>query len=251
MASALEPNELTEAFSKQQFAGSDGKTLRYRMLEPSTDRDPITSNQRYPVVLFFHGAGERGDDNQAQLKHGVTQLAKPEYRHRFPAIVIVPQCPKEKQWVDRPWTEPTGVGTFENQPSETMARVMELLDQVLKRDDVDLTRIYVTGLSMGGYGTWYLAGSQSIDFAAAIAVCGGGDPEWAARYNGMPIWAVHGSADKVVPVSRSREMMSAMIHGGHAGELRYTELPGVQHDSWTVTYARKDIWDWLFAQRRK
>ena len=220
------------------------------MLEPSAEHAPNDSGKRYPVVLFLHGAGERGDDNQAQLKHGVKQLAKPKFRRKFPAIVIAPQCPENKQWVEVPWNESTGLGKFEDRPSEPMALVMELLDQVLKRDDVDPNRIYVTGLSMGGYGTWFIAGMQSPKFAAAIAVCGGGDPHWAERYNGIPIWAVHGADDTVVPVSRSREMVSAMIQTGHSGELRYTELPKIQHDSWTTTYEREDVWNWLFSQRR-
>ena len=123
-----------------------------------------------------------------------------------------------------------------------------MVDGLIAAGKVDPARVYVTGLSMGGYGTWYAAGMPGSRFAAAAPVCGGGDPDWAKRYVGLPVWAFHGDDDRAVPVGRSREMIEAIRAAG--GEPKYTEYPAVGHDSWTRTYADDAFHDWLFAQRR-
>ncbi|SMP77509.1 hypothetical protein SAMN06265222_12352 [Neorhodopirellula lusitana] len=259
------------AFTREQFVGPSGEKLNYRLHVPEAQADA----SKLPLVLFLHGSGERGDDNEAQLKHGAREFLQDGRGERFPAILVAPQCPSGKRWVEIDWAQKSGVGQFPAEPSPAMKLVFGLLDEMTQRADVDLSRLYVTGLSMGGYGTWYAGAryrcpglavesgdqesgdleSRDLEipkngFAAMLAVCGGGDPLWADRYAATDIWAVHGGADSVVPVVRSREMISSIANQGHSGELRYTERPGVGHDSWSATYADEETYRWLFAQIR-
>ncbi|MGI9471208.1 MAG: dienelactone hydrolase family protein [Rubripirellula sp.] len=225
---------------------NDGGKLGYRMMAPAQ----IESGKKYPLVLFLHGAGERGSDNQKQLVHGAAEFAKPERRREFPAYVLFPQCPSDQRWVESDWDLPSGRDQFPDEPSVPMAQVLALVDSLVTELPIDPNRLYVTGLSMGGQGTWFAAVAPPKRFAAMLEVCGGGDPSWANRYTGTPVWALHGQADSVVPVSRGREMIIALTEAGHTPELRYVEYPGVGHNSWTRTYARDDVYRWLFSQRK-
>lgn len=260
-----EAADVASLFEKQTFVSSDGTELRYRIHVPESAGD----DAELPLVLFLHGAGERGDDNEAQLRHGATEFLKDGRGKRFPAIIIAPQCPQEMRWVDADWSQSDGEGTFMSAPSATMNLVFQLLDKIIAGGNVDPSRLYVTGLSMGGYGSWYAAaeyrtlasrevadadadpGRAASGFAAMIAICGGGDSSWVDRYDLVSVWAVHGDADTAVPVVRSRAMIAALANGGHPGEIRYTERPGVGHDSWTQTYADNETYEWLFSQQRK
>lgn len=252
-------------FAKETFASPAGGELKYRIYIPEGAGD----DSRLPLVLFLHGAGERGSDNEAQLVHGATEFLKEGRGKEFPAIIVAPQCPRDMKWVDADWSQADGAGTFMSSPSPTMKMVFELLDEIISGGNVDPSRLYVTGLSMGGYGSWYaaaeyrtMASKETADavtdpvhtttsgFAAMIAICGGGDSSWADRYDPVSVWAVHGDADTAVPVARSRAMIAALVNGGHPGEIRYTERAGVAHDSWTQTYADKETYDWLFSQKR-
>ncbi|MGB7345511.1 MAG: alpha/beta hydrolase-fold protein [Pirellulaceae bacterium] len=236
---------LLAKYQSHIFRSDDGQ-LPYRMLTPSK----IDPGKTYPLVLFLHGAGERGDDNNSQLVHGASEFAKPARREKFPAFVVFPQCPKEQRWVESDWNLKSGKGQFPEQPSVPMQMSLELVDQLLQSQPIDADRCYITGLSMGGQGSWYAAVAEPKRFAAMLEVCGGGDPDWAPRYYGIPLWAFHGQADKVVPVDRGREMIVALTQSGHTPELRYVEYPGVGHDSWTRTFARDDVFDWLFSHTR-
>jgi len=220
-----------------------GATLRYRLFTPPP---AAAGDGKLPLVLFLHGAGERGDDNAAQLKHGVVEFHRRQAEH--PCLVLVPQCPAGRKWVEVDWGQGGGAGTFPAEPSEPLKLTLAVLDDLIAAGRVDPDRVFVTGLSMGGYGTWYAAGMTGSRFAAAAPVCGGGDPEWAGRYVSLPVWAFHGDADNAVPVGRSREMIAAIKNAG--GEPKYTEYPEVGHDSWTRTYAANAFHEWLFAQRR-
>ena len=131
-----------------------------------------------------------------------------------------------------------------------MKLTLELVDSFVQDNPVDHRRLYVTGLSMGGQGSWFAAAAKPNRFAALLEVCGGGDPLWADRYAGIPIWAFHGQDDNVVPISRGREMIMALTKAGHHPELRYVEYPKVGHNSWTRTYARDDVYEWLFSKRK-
>jgi len=239
-------DDLKAAFEAREFAGSDGGKLLCRLLRPKG----YDANKAYPLVLFLHGAGGRGDDNWGQIRDqpaALIALASDAVQEKHPCIVVAPQCPAGKQWVDTPW----GKGSYSQDKvplSAELKRVLELLAQLRTEFQVDANRIYVTGISMGGYGTWDLAEREPKMFAAAMAVCGAGDPSRAASVAKMPIWAFHGDKDGVVPVAGSREMIAALKKAG--GAPKYTEFPGVGHAAWGPAYETKGIWEWLFAQKR-
>jgi predicted peptidase len=235
---ADDPSPVGE-FEAREFTAADGTVLHYRLLKP-VDYD---AHQKYPLVLFLHGAGERGDDNKAQLVHGGRNFADATFRKRNPAIIVAPQCPAESTWASfRPRAGSEG------SPEAPLQRVFELLDSLQKEFSVDATRIYGMGLSMGGFGTWDILRRKPDLLAAAVPICGGGVPESATAYATTPIWVVHGSADDAVPVDLSRKMVDALRAAGSG--VIYTEYDGVGHDSWTQTFDNQLIWDWLFAQRK-
>lgn len=223
--------------------GPANREFRYRLLKP----DAMAPGTTYPVVLFLHGAGERGDDNLRQLKYLPAWLAEPAARDAHPCFLIAPQCRENERWVDVAWGDPQS-SPQPPEPGVDLAAALAALDAVLAQEPCDRERVYLTGLSMGGYGTWDLAARMPERFAAALPICGGGDERTAARLATLPLWAFHGDADKAVPVERSRTMIAAVKAAG--GMPRYTELPGVGHDSWTPAYRDPKVLDWLFSQRR-
>jgi predicted peptidase len=177
--------------------------------------------KRFPLILFLHGAGERGTDLRRVAVHGPPKVA--QTRPDFPFMVVSPQCPEGRAWDD--------------------AALLALLDDVLQRYRVDPKRVYLTGLSMGGYGTWSLGLSHPERFAAIAPICGGGsslkvllpDAERAARLRELPVWAFHGVKDSVVPVEESMRMINALKRAG-AQNVQLTLYPDADHDSWTMTY---------------
>lgn len=231
-------------YEQGEFRGSGDGLLRYRLLRPAA----VAAGQRYPLVVFLHGAGERGDDNRAQLVHGLREFARPDRRETFPAFVIAPQCPREQKWVDLAWDAPQHQQPEKPAPSLQLCR--ELLDRLQTELPIDADRVYLTGLSMGGFGTFDALTRWPDQFAAAIPVCGGGDPrpEQVARFRDVPLWVFHGAQDNLVRPERSREMVAALKAAG--GTPRYTEYPEAGHDSWTATYADEAVLEWLFSQRR-
>ncbi|HBJ33731.1 MAG TPA: phospholipase [Planctomycetaceae bacterium] len=237
-----------DQYTEQTFIAPDGQKHRYRLMFPVGYEQK--ANKKYPLVLFLHGAGERGDDNFAQLKHGAAEFARADRQSEYPCFVLVPQVPKEQKWVDADWSQSEGNGTFPDSPSPAFAAALGAVKSWIDSGDVDPSRVYVTGLSMGGYGTWYAAAAAKDVFAAAVPICGGGDPTWAKRYEGMPIWTFHGTQDKAVPVGRSQEMIEALSKVGHKPEAIYTPYEGGGHDVWTETYRRDDLFRWLFSQHR-
>ena len=224
------------------YSGSCGTSLLYRWAEPAH----VEPGHRYPLVILFHGAGERGTNNVAQLQWGATPLLSYMRKHGIEGYFIAGQVPSGKQWVDTPWNLQSH--RMNDNPSETMALVMELVDKVMAELPVDKSRIYATGVSMGGYGTWDAVQRRPWLFAAAMPVCGGGDSHLAWKIRDVPIWTWHGDKDTVVPYSRSREMVAALW--AVDGNIRYTEVPGCGHNSWNHAYASEEALDWLFSQRR-
>jgi len=216
--------------------------LRYRLLKPK-DLDP---QQKYPLVIFLHGAGERGSDNQAQLVHCMGDFASDEIMGKYPAIVVAPQCPTARRWVEVDWS--ADKHAMPEEPSTALAATFKLIDKLRSELPIDERRLYVTGLSMGGYGAWDAVQRQPQLFAAAAPVCGGGDPAFAAKMKDVPIWAFHGDKDTTVKPNRSREMIAALKAAG--AQPKYTEYPGVGHDSWSRTYRDPALYEWLFAQRQ-
>jgi predicted peptidase len=185
------------------------------------------SKQKWPLMLFLHGAGERGNDLEKVKRHGPPKLV--DQGKEFPCIVVSPQC---KEGV---WWEPT--------------ELTVLLDELEKQYSIDPDRIYVTGLSMGGFGTWRLAAYTPDRFAAIAPICGGGEPYWARTIHEIPTWVFHGAKDSVVSVERSEEMVQAIREAG--GEPKVTIYPDAGHDSWTETYNNPQFYEWLFRQARR
>ncbi len=243
-AIAINPEKM---FEPRQYVADNGDQLNYRLLKPA-DYAPekYDANKKYPLVLFLHGAGERGDDNSAQLKHSAIEFCRPQRREKYPCYVLAPQCPAEQKWVDIDWT------VDNPEFPETIGRPLELalqvVDAMLADAAIDKSRVYVAGLSMGGYGTWDALARRPELFAAGVPICGGSNLANAEKIKQIPLWGFHGGDDTVVKPEKSREMIAALqAVGGHA---RYTEYPGVKHDSWTQTFANADTFQWLFAQKK-
>jgi len=239
LAFAADPKTVFEA---RTYDSPNGGQLKYRLMTPE-NYDP---KQKYPLVLFLHGAGERGDDNTVQLVHGMKDFASDENRAKYPCFVMAPQCPNGKKWAEVDWGADTHKTPAE--PSDPMRLTLEVIAGLEKQFSIDTKRLYVTGLSMGGYGTWDLIARKPNMFAAAIPICGGGDETDAAKISKIPIWVFHGDKDGAVKVERSRRMVKAIEAEG--GKPKYTEYAGVGHDSWSRTYADPNVFEWLFSQKR-
>ena len=215
----------------------------YLLLTPSN----ITKGKRYPLVLFLHGAGERGNDNNQQKRHFPELMASQEYRDLYPAFVLAPQCPKNQFWVDVDWSS-EGSTPFRSAAEMPMQGAMAALEEVVHNHPIDLERITLTGLSMGGYGAWDLAMRHPYWFTSVVPICGGGDEREVARLAGLPIQVWHGEKDRIVPTKRSRQIVEAIQKIDL--EVEYYELPGVKHNSWFEAYRRKEFLNLLFSAKR-
>lgn len=234
----------TQFLNRSVAAGE--ATYRYKVFLPAgwKREEPV------PVILFLHGAGERGEDNEAQASVGLGPTVSRQ--KNFPFIVVLPQCPRGR-W----WPEP-----------QMQAQALKALEQTIEEFNGDKTRIYLTGLSMGGYGLWAIAAANPGMFAAIAPVCGGirpprglpnppgtidtnavADPytEAAKKIGKTPVWVFHGSADSVVPVTESQKMVEALKAAG--GRVRYTEYAGVGHNSWDRAYSEAELFTWLLSYR--
>jgi predicted peptidase len=238
--SAAEPWQ--DLYEAKKYTNAKGDALPYRLLKP----ERVESGKSYPLVLFLHGAGERGVDNAAQLIHGAGQFATPENRRKYPCFVVAPQCPDDRRWVEVDWALPSH--TMPKTPSVPMELALELVDRLAGELPIDKNRLYITGLSMGGYGTWDAIQRRPDFFAAAVPICGGGDTAEALKLTKMAIWAFHGDRDSVVPAHRTSEMIEAIRRAG--GSPKMTLYPNVDHDSWVATYADPAMMAWLFAQKK-
>ena len=237
----LAPAIRGEDYEARTFQGPDGQTLPYRLLTPAN----YDAQKKYPLVLFLHGAGERGTDNKAQLRHCAPAFAKAEAREKYPCFVVVPQCPPEQKWADIDWRLEKPVQAVE--PSAAMKLTLAIIAALEKEFSIDPDRRYVSGISMGGMGTWDLITREPERWAAAVPICGGGDPTKAARAAKVAIWAFHGDMDKAVPVAQTRNMIAGLVAAG--AKPLYSEYPNVAHDSWTPAYQEPELFPWLFAQR--
>ncbi len=233
-----------EPYAARVYTNGKGEKLNYRLMQPQGY--DAKAETRYPLVLFLHGAGERGDDNAKQLVHAAKDFASEANRTKYPCFVVFPQCPDGKRWVEVDWT----LDSHQQLPDESISVKLtrELIASLQKEFRVDEQRLYATGLSMGGFGVWDMVSRTPDLFAAALPVCAGADEATAERLAKLPIWTFHGDKDTVVKVERSRRMVAAIEKAG--GKPKYTEYPGVQHNSWTQTYADPKVLEWLFAQKR-
>lgn len=224
---------------------ADGKALPYRVLKPT---DP-EAGKKYPLVIFLHGAGERGDDNTKQLlwfwnDKKPSVLTRPEVA-AAKAFVLVPQCPDGKRFVEVPWEK----GSYKSpEVSEPLKLTLALIDSFVKDNPIDPDRVSIVGMSMGGYGAFDAVQRRPELFAACVSICGAGDLAKAKDIAHVPVWAFHGADDTAVPVSGSREMIDALKKAG--GTPKYTEYPKVGHNSWSPAFEEKELWNWIFAQKR-
>lgn len=233
----------TSLFSYNKHFNKKGDSLNYRLLYP--DYDPL---RKFPLVIFLHGSGERGNDNEAQLKWGVGNFANDRTMARYPCFVIAPQCPANQGWNNFMAPGKNGSIPFNTAASKPMELLMELIKQFSKTNNVDTNRIYITGLSMGGYGTFDAITRYPNVFAAAVPVCSGGDVTKAASFAHIPIWMFHGAEDITVSVQYSLAMADALNKAGaYPGVTIY---PEVGHFSWLAAYSDPLMMDWLFRQRK-
>ena len=209
----------------------EGEGLPYRIYVPEN----YDIESKYPLVLYLHGMGERGSDNRLQTSvNSVMQtLLEPENRAAYPCVVLAPQCPDDGFWAE-----------------EYLEMLMGLLERARAAYSIDPARIYIMGLSMGGFGTWGMLAAYPDYFAAAVPVCGGGNAEAAALFKYVPVWAFHGTLDTVVFPCGSRDMVKAMAEAGPR-ELRYTEYPDEQHSSWERAWREPGLFPWMFAQAKE
>lgn len=201
--------------------------LDYLLHLPEGYAAPENAGKQWPLLIFLHGAGERGADLERLKVHGPPKAI--EAGRKFPAIVISPQCPTDSWWSEEP--------------------VPELIDHAEKTYRVDADRIYLTGLSMGGYGTWAFASRAPDRFAAIVPICGGGVPYQMRKLTGLPIWAFHGRKDTAVPFEETERLVKALERAGSTS-VTFTAYPEAGHDSWTAAYETPALWEWLFAQKR-
>lgn len=239
-------NAQVSRFNAQQYVDEEGDTLNYRVAYPD-----FSGSQSYPLLIFLHGGGERGDDNVAQLKWGVQNFVTDEWMKTYKAIVLAPQSPEDGRWSNfegqfREDGVPLELGA---EPAKPLKMTMEIVDQLIENFSVDTDRIYITGMSMGGFGTWDALARWPERFAAAIPVCGGGAPSTAERFADVPIWVAHGADDPTVPAVMSRQMVEALQDAD--AQPGYTEYPGVGHFSWLQTYSDEYMIDWLFSQKKQ
>jgi predicted peptidase len=233
----------SERFNKQVYISAAGDTLRYRLLQP--DYDTI---RKFPLVIFLHGSGERGNDNEAQLKWGAVSFASDEMMKQYPAYVLAPQCPEGQQWSNFYNTNKSPDMQLAPTASKQMELVMALVKKMCAAQNIDTTRIYITGLSMGGFGTFDAMARYPNLFAAAVPVCGGGDLTKAPVMARIPTWIFHGAEDPAVSPSYSIEMVRALTKvGAHPG---LTLLPEVGHFSWIAAYSDQTMLQWMFRQHK-
>jgi predicted peptidase len=235
-------NAQTDRFSKNQYI-SNGDTLNYRMLFPDAD-----TLRKYPLVIFLHGSGERGNDNEAQLKWGVQNFATDKNMVEHAALVIAPQCPNGVSWSNVKRTPNSTTMELQSTPSKPMQLLIELIKQTISKMPVDTNRIYITGLSMGGFGTFDAIERYPNLFAAAVPVCGGGDVSKASTIAHIPMWIFAGAEDPAVNVNNSVEMNGALMKAGaHPGLTIY---PETGHFSWLAAYSDEHMMEWLFRQHK-
>ena len=221
---------------------TDGGTFNYRYHEPQT-KEP---GKTYPLVIFCHGAGERGTNNSQQLYYCASEIVNWFDVNGQEMYFVAGQVPKDKRWVEVDWTEKWRDQPAE--PSETMSGLIELVEHLFATEQIDRSRVYITGISMGGFGTWDLMCRKGSDwFSAGMPVCGGGDTNKVSRITDIPIRTFHGDADPIVPVENSRTMVASLKAAG--GDITYTEIPGAGHDVWTSTYGNMENLNWLFTQK--
>jgi predicted peptidase len=213
--------QINESFSEKMVKKV---SLNYLVYLPKTyDKK---SMEKWPIIFFLHGSGERGSNLELVKKNGLPLLVETD---DYPFIVVSPQCPENTDW--------------------NIDALNALYKKVLKTYKIDVSRIYLTGLSMGGYGTWSWAIDSPDKFAAIAPVCGGGRAFMVHKIKDLPVWAFHGLKDNVVPISESEKMVNTLNKKG--GNAKLTTYPDAEHDSWTPTYSNPELYKWFLEHQRK
>ena len=213
--------------SQKKFSFNITFQMEYLLFLPESYAQ--SNNQKFPLIFFLHGAGERGSDLDSVKRHGIPKIV--ETNPDFPFIAVSPQCPEDSWWTSELHT------------------INGLIEEIVEKYQVDTSRIYLTGLSMGGFGTWSLASMYPERFAAIAPVCGGGEVRQILRsLVEMPIWTFHGQKDDVIPFSRSEEIVTALKK--HGSSIKFTIYPEAGHDSWTKTYDNPELYKWFLKHSR-
>jgi len=222
LATGLFEDKVTGEWEKLEFEG-----MKFRFYAA-----PDLGGGTYPVLVYLHGKGQGGDDNEKQLSGQVKKFASGEIYGKHPCFLMVPQCPDDEVG----WKE------------DNLYKAIDIVVEMQANLPVDKDRIYITGVSMGGFGAWKAVAEEPKYFAAALPICGGGDPRRAWDIRKVPIWAHHGADDDIVPVKYSRDMVEALKKV--KGNIKYTEYPGVKHNVWDFCYSNPEVFEWLFSQRK-
>lgn len=239
-----------QEFIKEHFI-YQGDTLPFRIFYP----DGFHTEKSYPLILFLHGAGERGNDNEKQLVHGKNFFGDSAIRAQYPAVVIFPQCPINDYWARVEFDYQTdGSRNFDFkpglEPTKPMSLLLLLLDSLGKTSWLNHQQMYVGGLSMGGMGTFELLYRRPDVFAAAFPICGGGNPDAVAPFaQKVALWVFHGEVDAVVPVQLSVKMVQSIEKEG--GRPKFTTYPGVNHNAWDYVFLEKELQPWLFSYQKQ
>ena len=234
---------LAQEYESHRYNSALGE-MPYRLLLPQN----YNPKKNYPLLVFLHGAGERGSDNALQLVHGGALFLTPENRENFPVIVAFPQCPKDSYWAKIAGRNPFRF--FKKKPDNPQLDLLEeWIDWLANTYAVHPDQVYVGGLSMGGMGTLELLYRNPTKFAAAFAICGGVDPSWAAQIQHTPLWLFHGQKDKVVPYEFSADLYVALKQIN--APVRFTTYPSYNHNSWDAAFQEPNFLTWLLAHTKK
>ena len=233
-----------QEFEKMNFTAEDGTNLNYRLLQPKESAE----GEMFPLVIFLHGAGERGSDNEKQLIHGSQMFLNPDNLEKYPAFVLFPQCPESGFWAYNLPIKSLNELEAEEQMPAIFKAVKELIDLYLENPMVDRSRVYIIGLSMGAMGTFDMVVRFPEIFAAAVPICGNVQPERLEKIEGVSFRIFHGDADQVVSVEGSRNAYKVLKAAGV--EVEYIEFPGCGHGSWNPAFKYDDFMEWIFKQKK-
>ena len=233
-----------DKFSSRVWKNNESEKLNYRLRYPEN----FNSEKKYPLLLFLHGSEGRGNDNEQQLwdANGIGAFSKQKIATKHESFIFAPQVPANERWVSTNWN----TDNYRLVPiSSSMRLTFEALDSFIDNNkNIDENRIYVLGLSMGGWGAWDAISRRPNFFAAAVPICGGGDPEQAIYFKDVNIWAWHGEEDSVIDVKKSQDMVQALVKA--KGNIKYSEIKVRGHDSWLDVWNSNDLWNWLYNQRK-
>lgn len=233
-AAAVRSTHYPENFEPRTFKGSNQVPFKYGWLAPAR----IKTGETYPLLIAMHGSG-------TGQSRATTILSRSPMREKYPVFILAGECDRPTVWAHTPALKRPG--RPEN-PPEKLPVMMEAIRALIQTEAIDPTRIYITGQSMGGVGTWGAISRHSDVFAAAVPICGAWDVAEAPKMVAVPVWAFHGAEDPNVPATYSREITKAIAESG--GVVKYTEYPETGHDSWTKACDEPALWEWLFAQRK-